>query len=269
MASAAVGGLILEAAGREGAKLIRDARVFSDGKSLTHAVADESLKIIEDAVRDRGRAAVCLSGGRTPRSLNELWAKDYAEEMPWTQIHFFWGDERYVPADDLASNSRMVKESLLRHVPVPEVNIHPMRTNFERPEDAAKSYEEEMRRFFGSAPPVFDIIFLGLGPEGHTASLFPGSPALQERKRWVVNVNVPAEPPTRLTMTYAVLNLGANVFFLVEGVEKQKIIQALRDDPGGESSEYPALRVQPAGRLAWFMDAAAAGQPSPGSPVIK
>ena len=207
----------------------------------------------------KGRAAVCLSGGRTPKSLNELWAKEYAAKMPWAQIHFFWGDERYVPADDPASNFRMVKESLLKGVTVPEANIHPMRTNFERPEDAAKAYEAEMRGFFGETP-EFDLIFLGLGPEGHTASLFPGSAALTENTRRVVNVNVPAEPPTRLTMTYVVLNRGANVFFLVEGAEKQKIIEALREDPEGAGSAYPALRVQPAGRLTWFMDAAAAGK---------
>ena len=240
--------------------MIRDARVYPDAKSLTRAVADESLQIILEAVRRKGRAAVCLSGGRTPKSLNELWAKKYETAMPWTEIHFFWGDERYVAAEDPASNFRMVKESLLNKVPVPEANIHPMRTNFERPEDAAAAYEAEMRTFFAGASPEFDIIFLGLGPEGHTASLFPGSPALQERRRWVVNVNVPAEPPTRLTMTYTVLNVGANVFFLVEGAEKQKIIQALREDPGGASSEYPALKVQPSGRLTWFMDAAAAGK---------
>lgn len=240
--------------------MIRDARVYPDAKSLTRAVADESLQIILEAVRRKGRAAVCLSGGRTPKSLNELWAAEYETAMPWTEIHFFWGDERYVPADDPASNLWMVKESLLKKVPVPEANIHPMRTNFEKPDDAAAAYESDMRAFFGSASPEFDLIFLGLGPEGHTASLFPGSPALQERTRWVVNVNVPAEPPTRLTMTYAVLNIGANVFFLVEGAEKQKIIQALREDPGGASSEYPALRVQPSGRLTWFMDAAAAGR---------
>jgi 6-phosphogluconolactonase len=248
--------------------MIRDPRVFPDPKALTRAVADESLAVIEAAVRARGRATVCLSGGRTPKSLNQLWAAEYATKMPWNQIHLFWGDERYVPPDDPASNFRMVRESLLDRVPIPAANVHPMRTNFERPDDAAKDYERELKQFFGMGigtgseqpDPQFDLIFLGLGPEGHTASLFPGSPALLEKQRWVVSANVPAEPPTRLTLTYPVLNRGANVFFLVEGAEKRQIIQFLREDQETDKSPYPALRVQPAGRLIWFMDSAAAGQ---------
>lgn len=264
--------------------MIRDPRVFPDSKALTRAVADESLAVIDASVRARGRASVCLSGGRTPKSLNQLWAAEYATKMPWNQIHFFWGDERYVPPDDPASNFRMVRESLLDRVPIPAANVHPMRTNFERPDDAAKDYERELKEFFAAGGPQpsekldprFDLIFLGLGPEGHTASLFPGSPALAEKQRWVVSANVPAEPPTRLTLTYPVLNRGANVFFLVEGAEKRQIIQLLRDYPNNDSNDYPkdesnndqeadkspypALRVQPAGRLIWFMDSAAASQ---------
>lgn len=240
--------------------MIRDAQIFPDPKALTRAVADQSLQIVNDALRKKDLCAVCLSGGRTPKSLNEVWAREYATAMPWNQIHFFWGDERYVPPSDPASNYRMVRETLLAHVPIPHANIHPMLTNFERPEDAARNYEEELRKFFAQDPPSFDIIFLGLGPEGHTASLFPGSPALDEKEKWVVNVNVPAEPPTRLTLTYPIINQATNVFFLVEGAGKREIIRALREDPNDETSHYPALRVQPAGRLTWFMDAAAAGE---------
>ena len=125
---------------------------------MTQAIAEESLRIAQEAVTRRGRCVICLSGGSTPKALNELWARDYSSRMPWNQIHFFWGDERYVPADDPHSNYCMARESLIAHVAIPAQNIHPMPTNYSQPDEAAREYEAELRRFFGASP-EFDIAF--------------------------------------------------------------------------------------------------------------
>ncbi len=236
--------------------MIREARVFADDSLMTQAIAEESLRIAQEAVTRRGRCVICLSGGSTPKALNELWSRDYSSRMPWNQIHFFWGDERYVPADDPHSNYRMARESLIAHVAIPAQNIHPMPTNYSQPDEAAREYEAELRRFFGASP-EFDIVFLGIGTEGHCASLFPGSPALNETRRWVVSAKVPAEPPLRLTLTYPVINRAREVFFLAAGKGKRDIFQAIRRVPGGPESPYPAARVD-AKRVVWFVDQPAA-----------
>jgi 6-phosphogluconolactonase len=236
--------------------VIREARVFADAALMTRAIAEESLRITQEGITQRGRCAICLSGGSTPKALNELWARDYCSRMPWNQIHLFWGDERYVPQDDPHSNYRMARESLIAHVAIPPQNIHPMPTHHAQPNEAAREYDSELRRFFGTQP-EFDILFLGVGVEGHTASLFPGSPALAETHRWVVNAEVPANPASRLTLTYPVINRARNVFFLAAGPGKREILQAIRRDPGGPQSPYPAARVD-AARIIWFVDQMAA-----------
>jgi 6-phosphogluconolactonase len=236
--------------------VIREARVFANDLLMTQAIAEESLRIVQEAVRLRGRCAICLSGGSTPKALNEHWARDYSSCMPWNQIHLFWGDERYVPADDPHSNYRVARESLIAHVAIPAQNIHPMATNHSQADEAAREYESELRRFFG-AQAEFDILFLGVGVEGHCASLFPGLPALNETQRWVVSAKVPAEPPLRLTLTYPVINRAREVFFLAAGKGKHEIFEAIRRDPGGPESPYPAARVD-AKRVIWFVDQAAA-----------
>jgi 6-phosphogluconolactonase len=236
--------------------VIREARVFANADLMTPAIAEEFLRIVEEAVAHRGRCSVCLSGGSTPKALNELLAREYASRIPWNQTHFFWGDERYVPQDNPHSNYLMAEESLFARLAVPRENIHAMPTTYADPDKSARGYELELRRYFG-AQPAFDILFLGIGPEGHTASLFPNSPALNETQRWVVAVEVPAEPPSRLTLTYPVLNRARNVFFLAAGSAKREIIRAIRQDQGGSASRYPAARVD-APRVVWFVDQAAA-----------
>jgi 6-phosphogluconolactonase len=236
--------------------VIREARVFANAELMTPAIAEESLRIAQEAVSLRGRCSVCLSGGNTPKALNELLAGEYASRIPWNQTHFFWGDERYVPHDNPHSNYRMAEESLFARLAVPPENIHPMPTSYADPDKSAREYEVVLHRFFG-AQPAFDILFLGIGPEGHTASLFPNSPALNETQRWAVAVEVPADPPSRLTLTYPVLNRARNVFFLAAGSGKREIIQAIRRDPGGPDSPYPASRVD-AQRIVWFLDQPAA-----------
>ena len=236
--------------------MIREARVFAETDSMTRAIAEECLRIVGAAVAQNGRCAICLSGGSTPKALNALWARDYASSMPWKQIHLFWGDERYVPHDDPHSNYRMARETLISHVAIPPENINPMPTDYPNPDTAAREYGAILRQFFG-ARPEFDILFLGVGTEGHTASLFPGSPALDESQRWVVAAEVPADPPKRLSLTYPVINKSPNVFFLVAGAEKREIFQTIRRDSGGPTSAYPAARVE-APRVVWFVDQAAA-----------
>jgi 6-phosphogluconolactonase len=236
-----------------------DTRVFPDLEALSRGLLDETLSILKDAVGKRGRFSIALAGGHTPAKMYAMWAENYSAHTPWDKVHLFWGDERYVPQDDLLSNYRMTRETLISRVPLPAANVHPVQTSLAPPEKAAEAYEAELRKFFGSAPPEFDVQLLGLGIEGHTASLFPDSPALDEKQRWVVPVTAPAEPPQRLTFTPIVLNCGRNTFFLVAGANKREIMAALRNEPDGKPSRYPAGRIRPTGRLLWLLDQAAAG----------
>jgi 6-phosphogluconolactonase len=235
-----------------------DTRVFPDLEALSRGLLDETLSILKDAVAKRGRFSIALAGGHTPAKMYAMWAEKYSAQTPWDKVHLFWGDERFVPQDDLLSNYRMTRETLISHVPLPVANVHPAQTNLAPPEKAAEAYEAELRKFFGSALPEFDVQLLGLGIEGHTASLFPDSPALDEKQLWVVPVTAPAEPPQRLTFTPVVLNRGRNTFFLVAGANKREIMAALRNEPEGKPSQYPAGRIRPTGRLLWLLDQAAA-----------
>jgi 6-phosphogluconolactonase len=224
-------------------------------------VLEETFPIIQEAVTKRGRFAIALSGGHTPGKMYSLWAQteQYRNKTPWDRVHLFWGDERFVPADDPRSNYRMARETLISQVPIPAENVHPMPTNLSSPEECARAYETELLKFFGSEPPAFDVQLLGIGDEGHTASLFPGSPALGEKVRWVAAVRVAAEPPQRITLTPVVLNQGRNTFFLVAGEGKRAILSAIRDEPASQPSQYPAARIHPAREPVWFLDQAAAG----------
>ena len=185
-------------------RLKPDVRVFADLSELSQRAAEVAVRTIGDSVRDTGRCSLVLSGGATPRTLYGLFASTFRRQVPWKDVHIFWGDERYVAPHDPDSNYRMARETLLDHVPCPAANIHRMSTHFRSPDDAAQDYEHTLRNYFGSKSPRFDLILLGLGEEGHTASLFPGSPALGERTRWVVAVKTPVDPPTRLTLTLPV-----------------------------------------------------------------
>ncbi len=236
-------------------------RVSPDLDSLSHAVLTEILANVKDAIAKRGRFGIALSGGHTPAKLYTMWGTTakYRDETPWDKVHIFWGDERYVPANDPLSNYRMTKETLLSHVPIPAANVHPVPTDLPTPAAAAEAYEDELRKYFGAAQPAFDVTLLGIGPEGHTASLFPGSPALEEKTRWVLPVVAPATPPNRLTFTPVVLDQSVNTYFLAAGKDKREILTAIENEPVGKPSEYPAARIRPAdGRVIWFLDQAAA-----------
>jgi 6-phosphogluconolactonase len=236
-------------------------RVFSNTDVMNRAIFDHMMRILRESVAQRGRFVIALSGGRTPARLYALWGQAHAGkngQTPWDKVHLFWGDERYVPKDDPLSNYHMTREALIDEVPIPAANVHALPTELPTPEEAAKAYEEELRKFFGDAPPVFDLQLLGLGTEGHTASIFPGSPALTETKRWVMAVEAPANPPHRITFTLPVLNIGRNTFFLVTGADKREIITAIRQEADPATSQYPAARVQPANPPIWYLDDRAA-----------
>jgi 6-phosphogluconolactonase len=233
-------------------------RVFENVDALSQGVLDELLRILKDSIEKRGRFVIGMGGGRTPAKMYELWSQPkIASAVPWSQVHMFWGDERYVPANDPQSNYRMARETLISSVPIPAANVHPVPTEVAPQEACAEAYEAALKKFFGSEPPALDLNLLGLGGEGHTLSLFPGAPALEEKKKWVVAVEVAAKPPRRVTLTLPVANQARNTFFLVAGPDKRDIVAALRKDPGGPASQYPAARIQPPGGLKWFFDRAA------------
>lgn len=241
---------------------LREIQVFDDVAALARAAAEEVIRVLSDAARNQGRATIALSGGSTPKALYRLLADDpFRGRMPWSAIHFFWGDERHVPPDHEESNYRMVREAMLDLVPVPPENVHRIRAEEKDAERAATEHEAELRSFFAlkaGAWPRFDLVLMGLGPEGHTASLFPGSPAITESSRLVVAPWVEAHDTFRITMTPPVFNHGAEVLFLVSGEEKAPAVHAVLEgerDPG----LVPAQVVSPVeGKLLWMLDRAAA-----------
>ncbi len=233
-----------------------DVRVYPDIETLSRAVAGALVDQISATV---GRAhSLALAGGNTPRALYQLLARDYRDAIPWARLLLFWGDERYVPHDDPRSNYRLVRETLLDKVAIPPDHAHPMPTDFPTPDEAAWAYENTLRTDFSNAPPRLDLILLGMGADGHTASLFPRTRAVEERTRWVVAVRAPVEPAERLTMTLPVLTAAASVFFLVTGGEKAEMLHRILSEPA-DALARPAGAVRPsAGKLVWWVDEAAA-----------
>ena len=231
--------------------------VFDNAETLANGVAEWLCNLA--LARDRA-FAVCLSGGSTPRRLYECLAEPgIVSRFPWSHVHWFWGDERFVPHDDRDSNYKMARDAFLSRVPVSDGNIHAIPTEGMSPEQAASAYERTLKRFYGAdslSPerPLFDVNLLGLGENGHTASLFPGQPALHERRRWVVAVTG-ADPQQRITLTYPALDSSRDAAFVVTGAGKQKIAGRAR---AGDRA-LPAAMIRPIGRLHWFMDRAAAG----------
>jgi 6-phosphogluconolactonase len=231
-----------------------DLRVCADVNELSLRAAEATVRTIDDSVRDRSRCSLVLSGGNTPRTLYALLASEFRSQIPWEHVHVFWGDERYVSHQDPQSNFRMASETLLDHVPCPAGNVHPMPTHFPSSDAAARDYERTLRSYFGTDWPSFDLVFLGLGEEGHTASLFPGSPALRERKRWVVSVKAPADPPLRLTLTLPALTAAVNVFVLAAGANKARVLRdVLTGAPDPNTHPVSGARLTH-GTLIWWVD---------------
>lgn len=240
---------------------LRKIIVCREIEELSLRAAEEFVSLTRQAAGTVGRFAVALAGGSTPKNLYSLLATSgFRGRIPWPQIHLFWGDERCVPPDHPESNYHMVDETLLSKVPIPAENVYRMEGE-EDPEVAARRYEETLKKFFqlsDNGLPRFDLILLGLGEDGHTASLFPGSDAVQESKRLVTALYVEKLKAFRLTLTLPVLNHSANIFFLVAGKNKARVLKDVLQ--GGDGSEsLPAQRVNPRmGRLLWFADQAAA-----------
>jgi 6-phosphogluconolactonase len=230
--------------------------ILADPEVLAHRVANWMLEL---ATLKKGVFVVALSGGSTPQRLYELLAKSPCRDtFPWARTHWFWGDERFVPYDDLHSNYRMVREAMLLHAPIPEANIHAVPTHAISPEAAVLIYEQQLKLFYGAdslevGRPFFDVVLLGLGEDGHTASLFPNTSVLGVRDRWVAAVRK-TQSETRITLTYPVLESSEHVAFLIIGKDKRGIFDRLRHS----DSDLPAARLHPTGELIWFADAAAA-----------
>jgi len=230
---------------------------------LAKRAADEFAASASAAQRGRGRFAVALSGGKTPRAMLETLS---TRALDWPSIHFFWSDERCVGPDDPNSNYRMARDALLSKIGVGEVNVHRMRGDLD-PMAGASAYDAELRAFFGPSAPVFDLLFLGLGPDGHTASLFPGTAALAVTDVWCAanEVSEPVASPWRLTLTYPAINAARRVVFLVEGTDKSDILAKVL---GNEKDvrRYPAQGIAPSdGELVWLVDSAAAAKLPPSS----
>jgi 6-phosphogluconolactonase len=233
--------------------------VISDPTALTRYAAE---KIVEMSAA-QPEMSIALSGGATPRALYVLLASaDYARRIHWPGLHLFWGDERGVPPDHADSNYRMTREALLDHVPILPQNIHRMRGELP-PAEAAQDYEHTLRAFFSDknlALPQFDLLLLGMGDDGHTASLFPHTAALHEHERWVIENRVDKLDTWRITLTATALNAAANVWFLITGSGKAAVLHQVLHGPF-QPDLYPSQMVQPtAGRLHWLVDAAAAAR---------
>ncbi len=229
--------------------------VYESPEELAEAAAREFASRAAEAIRDRGRFAVVLAGGSTPKTTYEILARDYADQIDWANVHVFFGDERAVPPDHGDSNYRMARETLLDHVPVG--SVHRMQGELP-PDEAAEAYEQDLLDFFGSEGlPRFDLILLGTGPDGHTASLFPETSALEVHDRWVVANPVLKLDTTRITLTVPVLNAARAVCFLVAGESKaQPVAEILEGNP--DPREYPASLIQPQDGPTWMLDHPAA-----------
>jgi 6-phosphogluconolactonase len=238
----------------------REIRISADCQHLFRDAAGEFVKIAASAVQRNGHFTVALAGGSTPRNLYSLLASDFRSAVPWAQTLFFWGDERHVPPDNPESNYRMAYEAMLSKVPVPSENIYRVAAENSDAAVAAENYERDLIKAFALAPgafPRFDLILLGMGPDGHTASLFPGSAGLAETKKLVIANWVEKFKTYRITFTFPVLNNAGCAMFLASGSDKAAMLKDVL--VGHAQPPYPAQLVTPKERLLWMIDRPAAG----------
>lgn len=234
--------------------------ISPDFEGLAHRVAQW---ITDLACATPGRFAIALSGGSTPKRLYQmLAATPLVDAMPWERVHLFLGDDRFVAWDDPNSNYAMARDAMIAHVPIPPGNVHGIA--FEgTPQSAAEQYERTLKAYYGAdtldpARPLFDVVLLGMGPDGHTASLFPGKPALDEKRHWVTGVPEPGLTPfvPRVTLTYPALASARSVAFVAAGADKTAMMRRVL---AGEQA-LPSARVSSVGELVWFIDRAARGE---------
>ena len=238
-----------------------DIRKLTTPQEVFEAAAEEVVRAAKQAVTERGRFTIALSGGSTPRNLYTLLATNARTSLPWDRTYFFWSDERHVPPDDPDSNYRMAEEAMLSKIPVAASNVFRVPTENPDAAAAAEAYEQTLRKFFAveaGQVPRFDLILLGMGPDGHTASLFPETAALREKSRLVVANWVEKLKTSRITFTLPLLNAARCVAFLVSGTDKASALhEVLEGDAPAE--QFPAKLVRPSdGKLIWFLDRAAA-----------
>jgi 6-phosphogluconolactonase len=240
-----------------------DVRRFANLERLSHAAAAYVLAAAETTLETRDRFSLVLTGGSSPLRLYELFADVYRTRLPWDRIHLFWSDERYVPRGNPESNQGAAYDAFIGQVPIPAEQVHALPTKIAPPAQAAEVYEETLQRFFGG-PPAFDLALLGLGEDGHVASLFPHHhPERQleqpDASSWVEVTEAPPdqEPRQRLSLTLPALNRARRVLFLVHGARKREAVRAVLRTP---DSTLPAAYVHPQDELAWYVDAAAWGE---------
>jgi 6-phosphogluconolactonase len=233
--------------------------ILSGPEEVAKEAANRILERCQHVLKEGRPFRIVLSGGSTPRRLYQFLVKDpFRSRLPWDRIHFFWGDERSVAPDHPDSNYRMVRESLFDRLQIPEANIHRMKGETSDPHSAARDYERRIREHFGLSPdgppPCFDVVLLGMGTDGHTASLFPKTQALRETQRWVVANFVPKLEAFRLTLTSVLLNQAASVLFLVTGADKADTLAAVIEGPS-KPEDLPSQLICPVrGELLWLMD---------------
>lgn len=236
-----------------------DVRVFPTPAALTLAAADLVLASAEEAVRERGRSVWGLSGGSTPEALyRKLAGPPYASAMPWRAATVFWGDERWVPYDHPDSNRRMATDALLSHGPAADANVIPVPTENVSPDESAAAVEDALRGVFGDAPVRPDLLLLGIGPDGHTASLFPGTSALEERERLFAANHVPQMDAWRITATLPLINASRRVVFLAQGRDKAEAVRLALHPAHGQPPLPAALVAPDDGTLTWLLDKQAA-----------
>ena len=240
--------------------------VHPDVDALSRAAAEEFVELARASNRSRGRFTVVLSGGSTPRRMYQfLAARPLRGDIDWSRVEVFWGDERGVPADHPDSNFHMASSALLEHVPIAPQRIHRMRADASDRDAAARGYQMEIARAFEAdprgVPPSFDLLLLGMGGDGHTASLFPNGEAIRERRRWAVSVEAPQRPPaSRITLTAPILNRAREIRLLVAGQDKAATLRAVLQGPR-EPTRTPVQLIEPEdGRLIWLVDEAAASK---------
>lgn len=238
-----------------------DIKFYESGEDLALAAAQYVVHVGQRAIDSSGRFSIALAGGSTPRSLYQLLTSEmFKIRLAWEKVHVFWGDERPVPPEHPDSNFRMAQETLLSGVSISAGNIHRMKGELP-PQDAAREYENELRRFFSEHPwPQLDLVLLGMGDDGHTASLFPNTAALQEKERWVTANPVEKLSTIRITLTVPAINAARHVLFLVQGENKAEPLKAVIEG-SHQPENFPSQFIQPAqGTLVWMVDKAAGAQ---------
>ena len=234
--------------------------VFNDTAALSQAAAELFVQTAREAVDRNGRFTVALTGGSSPVGMYRLLAQaPYRDQVPWQQTYIFWGDERWVPLTDERSNAKMAQDTFLNQVPVPQDQVYPMWGAGE-PEEFALHYEQVLQKHFHQQAPAFDLILLGMGDDGHTASLFPGTEVLNETSRWVWAYYLAPQSMYRITLTAPLINQARKILFLTFGPNKAPALHEVREG-ARNPNKYPSQLIQPqSGEVLWFVDEAAASR---------